>query len=144
MNVSLIGVYDSESDVMNVVKTYESEGFKTENFSILALEDTKMNAIQKETRIHHQHPASEEALGIISGFLTGISGGFMVPGLTVPGIGPLVAAGPLASYFEGTSPKDVKDLLLSCGLSEEEANQYFSKLKNGKILLFYEGRWRRP
>ncbi|MFS0646672.1 sulfate transporter [Siminovitchia sp. 179-K 8D1 HS] len=138
MNLSLIGVYDSESDVVTAVKTYELKGYKTEKFSVLALEEEKMNSIQTKTRIHHQHPASEEAFGIISGFLTGISGGFIVPGLTVPGIGPLIAAGPLAAYFEGTSRKDVKDLLLSCGLSEENANEYFSKLTSGKILLFYE------
>lgn len=140
MNLSLIGVYDSEQDVINMVKTCESKGFKTESFSVLALEDAKINSIQKETHIQHQHSSSEEAFGIISGFLTGISGGFIVPGLTVPGLGPLLAAGPLASYFEGTSHQDVKDLLLSCGLHEDEADACYSHLESGKILLFYAGK----
>lgn len=138
MNLSVMDVYNKEEEVIQAIQTYEKEGYQTDRFSVLALDDGKTDMIQKETKIHQQHPASEEALGIISGFLTGISGGFAIPGIAIPGIGPLMAAGPLASYIEGTSNQDVRDLLLSCGLDGEEADQYLSELKKGKIILFYE------
>jgi hypothetical protein len=138
MNLSVMGVYHTEKEVIEAIQTYEKEGYQTGRFSVLALDGGKTDLIQKETKVHPQHPASEEALGIISGFLSGISGGFAVPGMAIPGIGPLMAAGPLASYIEGTSRQDVKDLLLSCGLDEEKADEYLSGLKKGKIILFYE------
>ncbi|MFD1706648.1 general stress protein [Siminovitchia sediminis] len=138
MNRGLIGVYASEEEVINVIKTFLLEGFSEENFSILSVDRSKADMIERETHVHQTPVASEEAYGIISGFLTGISGGFAVPGLTVPGLGPIIAAGPLASWIEGKSHENVKDLLITSGLDEEEAERYADELNNGKIILFYE------
>ena len=138
MNFSVVGIYDTEKEVIGVIKTFLLEGFKEENFSVLAVDESKIGLIEKETNVHDKHVSSEEAYGIISGFLTGISGGFIVPGLTVPGLGPIIAAGPLASLIEGKSHKDVKDLLITSGLKEEDADRYADQLNEGKIILFYE------
>lgn len=138
MSISVVGIYDTEEEVIGVIKTFLLEGFKEENFSVLAVDESKTELIENETNVHDRHAASEEAFGIISGFLTGISGGFVVPGLTVPGLGPIIAAGPLASLIEGKSHKDVKDLLITSGLKAEEAKKYADQLYEGKIILFYE------
>ena len=139
MSMGVIGIYDTEEEVIQVIKTYLLKEYKENNFSVLAADSTKMNRIEEQTNVHDKHVASEEAFGIISGFLTGISGGFVVPGLTIPGLGPIIAAGPLASMIEGSSHHDVHDLLLAYGLSKEVANDYVNQLNNGKIILFYEG-----
>ncbi|VEF48094.1 Heat induced stress protein YflT [Bacillus freudenreichii] len=138
MDIGVVGIYDTEEEVIDVIKTFLLEGFQEENFSVLAVDESKTDLIEKETQVHDRHIASEEAFGIISGFLTGISGGFIVPGLTVPGLGPIIAAGPLASLIDGKSYKDIKDLLITSGLNEEEAERYAEQLNEGKIILFYE------
>lgn len=138
MDTYVLGIYDSEGEVINVIQTYLMEGFDKDNFSVLAVDESKTDLIEKETEVHDRHIASEEAYGIISGFLTGISGGFTVPGLTVPGLGPIIAAGPLASLIDGRSHRDIKDLLTTSGLNEEEAQRYADQLNDGKIILFYE------
>lgn len=138
MDIGVIGIYDTEEEVIDVIKTFLLEGFQEENFSVLAVDESKTDLIEKETQVHDRHIVSEEAFGIISGFLTGISGGFIVPGLTVPGLGPIIAAGPLASLIDGKSHKDIKDLLITSGLNEEEAERYAEQLNEGKIILFYE------
>lgn len=138
MDIGVIGIYDTEEEVIGVIKTFLMEGFREENFSVLAVDQSKTDVIEKETHVHDRHVASEEAFGIISGFLTGISGGFLIPGLTIPGVGPIIAAGPLASLIDGKSHRDVKDLLITSGLNEEEAEKYADQLYEGKIILFYE------
>lgn len=142
MNMGVIGVYENEEKVIEVIKTYLMEGFDQENFSVLAADSNKTDRIEKETNVHDTHVGSEEAFGIISGFLTGISGGFIIPGMTVPGIGPLLAAGPLASMIEGNRHNDLHDLLAACGIKYEQAEDYVQQLNEGKIILFYEGKER--
>ncbi|RST73007.1 hypothetical protein D4T97_014055 [Siminovitchia acidinfaciens] len=138
MDIGVVGIYDTEEEVIDVIKTFLLEGFQEENFSVLAVDESKTDLIEKEMQVHERHIASEEAFGIISGFLTGISGGFIVPGLTIPGLGPIIAAGPLASLIDGKSHKDIKDLLITSGLNEEEAERHAEQLNEGKIILFYE------
>lgn len=138
MDTSVVGIYNTEEEVINAIKTFLLEGFQKENFSVLAVDETKTDLIEEKTQVRERHIANEEAFGIISGFLTGISGGFIVPGLTTPGLGPIIAAGPLASLIDGRSHKDIKDLLTSSGLNEKEAEGYVDQLNGGKIILFYE------
>ncbi|MBD8007603.1 general stress protein [Bacillus norwichensis] len=138
MSFTVVGVYDTAEEVIDVIKTSIHEGFKEEKFSVLAADESKTEFIEQETNVHDRHAASEEAYGIISGFLTGISGGFIVPGLTVPGMGPIIAAGPLASLIQGKSHHDVKDLLITMGLNEGNTQKYVAHLNEGKIILFYE------
>ncbi|GIN92743.1 hypothetical protein J6TS1_20170 [Siminovitchia terrae] len=138
MDFAVVGIYDTAEEVIDVIKTCILEGFKEENFSVLATDESKTDFIEQKTNVHDRHAASEEAYGIISGFLTGISGGFIVPGLTAPGLGPIIAAGPLASLIQGKSHHDVKDLLVTMGLNEENVQKYVDHLNDGKIILFYE------
>lgn len=138
MDTRVIGIYDTEEELIDVIKTFLLEGYEEEDFSVLAMDQSKAESIEQETQVPERHVASEEAFGIISGFLTGISGGFIIPGLTIPGAGPMIAAGPLASLIEGKSHKDIMDLLVASGLNDEEASKYADQLKEGKIILFHE------
>jgi hypothetical protein len=81
---------------------------------------------------------NEAAYGTIAGFLSGIGGAIAVPGLGVPGIGPLLAAGPFASMFSEDSEEDLKELLMSLDLSERTAERYVQKVEQGSVMVFLE------
>lgn len=138
MSIQVIGIFNHEEEVIQIIKDSVREGREETKYSVLAVDEEKAERIEQETRVSEQHVISEEAFGLISGFLTGISGGFIVPGLIMPGYGPLIAAGPLASRIEGNSEKDIKDMLLSLNIDEATSDKITAELQAGKIVLLYE------
>src|SRR5690606_640014 len=92
--------------------------------------------------IEHHTKAPEGALtgvgvgGVIGGALGALAG---LGALAIPGIGPLIAAGPilaaLSTAAAGATVGGVAGALIGLGIPEFEARQYQGKLKDGNILL---------
>ena len=68
------------------------------------------------------------ALGGIAGLLAGVGA------LAIPGIGPVVAAGPLAATLGGAVTGGVAGGLLDLGIPENRGRFYEEELKKGKML----------
>jgi len=72
-------------------------------------------------------------LGGVLGWLAGIGA------LAIPGIGPLVAAGPLAAALSGAAVGGtvggITGALVGLGMPEYEAKRYEGKVKDGNILI---------
>jgi len=58
--------------------------------------------------------------------------------LAIPGIGPIVAAGPLAAALTGAVAGGVAGGLLDMGIPEEEGKRYEEDVKQGKVLAIVE------
>ncbi|HKX13267.1 MAG TPA: DUF3341 domain-containing protein, partial [bacterium] len=71
--------------------------------------------------------------GSVLGWLVGIGS------LAIPGIGPFIAAGPIMAALSGAAvgaaAGGLIGSLVGLGISEVEAKQYESKLKEGQILI---------
>ena len=72
------------------------------------------------------------ALGGVAGLLAGVGA------LAIPGIGPIVAAGPLAGVLSGAVTGGVAGGLIDLGIPEERGRQYEQELKKGGILAVIE------
>ena len=138
MQSKVLGVFDNEQEVIISIKAYESAGADPKNFSVLARDEDKTDYITEEMNVSEKRPANGEMFGILGGFLSGMSGGMVIPGMVTPGIGPYMAAGPIASAFTGDSYDDMKNMFTSLGLDEESAEGYIQELDEGKIILFQE------
>jgi hypothetical protein len=55
--------------------------------------------------------------------------------LTIPGVGPLVAAGPIIAALRDAAARGMAGALNSLGISGYQANRYEEKIKNGYILI---------
>ncbi|MDN4524417.1 general stress protein [Fictibacillus fluitans] len=141
MSKMVIGVYDSEREAIERIQALVDQGYRAKDISILAKDDEPMDRVAEKTNVSEEHldeDVNNAAYGTIAGFLSGIGGAIAVPGLGVPGIGPLLAAGPFASMFSDDSEEDLKELLMSLDLSERTADRYVQKIEEGSIMVFLE------
>jgi hypothetical protein len=92
---------------------------------------------------HEQHTKAPEgattgvvAGGVIAGVLGWLAG---IGTLAIPGVGPLVAAGPIMAALSGAAAGGaiggMAGALVGFGFPEYEAKQYEGKVKNGNILI---------
>ncbi|MBS4199077.1 general stress protein [Bacillus sp. FJAT-49732] len=136
MGSQIVGIFDSQQEVINEIKNYEAKGMERSKFSVLAKDESKTDYLTEKMDVDEQEPANEGAFGLLGGFLAGIGGGIAVPGMAIPGIGPLMAAGPIASAFVGNN-EDLRNMFISMG-NEELADRYMEELDAGKIILFLD------
>lgn len=57
-----------------------------------------------------------------------------VGALTIPGVGPIFAAGPIAGMLSGAATGGIAGGLVDWGIPAERSNFYEQKVKEGKIL----------
>jgi hypothetical protein len=87
------------------------------------------------------HDSSATATGLAAGGLIGGLGGLLIGLVTlaVPGVGPLLAAGPLAAALGGAAfgaaTGGLLGALIDAGFPEEEAAAYAADLERGHALL---------
>jgi len=67
-------------------------------------------------------------LGGVAGLLAGLGA------LTIPGLGPIVAAGPLAATLTGAVGGGLVGGLVDMGIPEERSQYFESKVREGRIL----------
>ncbi|MFC0189649.1 general stress protein [Fictibacillus aquaticus] len=141
MKRHIVGAYEKESEAVSAINSLTERGYNTKHISIVAKDDDTLEAIADKTHVKEERVVEDDldnaTYGTIAGFLTGIGGGIAVPGLGVPGVGPLLAAGPFASMFTHDE-KDFKEVLLELDLSEEEAERYTNDLIDGKIIVMVD------
>jgi outer membrane lipoprotein SlyB len=72
--------------------------------------------------------ATGGAIGGAAGLLAGVGA------LAIPGIGPLVAAGPIAAALSGAVTGGIAGGLIDWGIPEESGRRYEDRVKEGKIV----------
>lgn len=112
----------------------------TKNISVITRDDTdgevKTQEIKDETG---DGAISGAATGGVLGGLTGLAAGAI--SLVVPGVGPLVVTGPLVATWGltggalGALAGGLVGALVDAGVSQEEAEQYESKIMEGDVLV---------
>lgn len=122
----------------DVVERLKAAGFSNNDISVLMPNQTGT----KDFAINNQTKAPEGAatgagagavLGGALGWLTGIGA------LAIPGVGPLIAAGPIMAALSGAAVGGalggLTGALIGMGIPEYEAKKYEGKLKGGSVLI---------
>ncbi|QGP92874.1 hypothetical protein MGLY_22660 [Neomoorella glycerini] len=71
--------------------------------------------------------------GGVLGGLAGLAAG--AGALVVPGLGPLIAAGPIAGLLSGAATGGVAGGLIDWGIPEAEGREYENEIRQGKMLV---------
>jgi len=138
MKKSVFGILRNRAQAEAVVERLQATGFINDDVSML-FSDTSGT---KDFAIEHETKAPE-------GATTGGGTGFVVGGvlgwlagiglLAIPGVGPLIAAGPIMAALSGaavgTVVGGIAGALIGMGVPEFEARRYESKVKEGNILV---------
>ena len=139
MATTVIGVYDRLADAQDAVSELVSAGFTRENVSIVAA-DT-----EGRFKTYVGAPGDDAGDGVAAGAgigaVVGGLGGLLVGlgALAIPGIGPVLAAGPIASALigagVGAATGGLIGALVDEGVPEEQANLYAEGVRRGGTLV---------
>lgn len=138
MSQAVFGIADSDIRAGRVVEDLRAAGFTTDNVSILYPDRNGTRELRHDA--HSKAPEGATAGAgtgaVLGGALGWLSGAGM---LTIPGLGVLVAAGPilaaLSAAATGAAVGGVSGALLGYSVPEFEAKQYEAQLRDGNILI---------
>lgn len=93
-NKHIVGAYDTEHEAIQAVEKLRAEGYRPEDISVISKNKDDVEAVTEETGTKTEEGlGAGAATGGVLGGLTGLLAG--VGALAIPGIGPIVAAGPI-------------------------------------------------
>src|SRR5215210_2652088 len=136
---TVVGAFDGPNHAEQALNELKSVGFSPEQVSVVA-KDTG----EARTMVEGSDMAGAETTGAGTGaLLGGIGGGILgwlvgIGALAIPGIGPVVAAGALATTLGGAAVGAVTGgligALVGAGVPEEHARGYEEHVRGGRIL----------
>jgi hypothetical protein len=137
-NTAVFGLYSSAELAERAVDSLIAAGYDSAAISVLLPDSrsTKEFAHQKDTKAPEGTTAGVTAGGVIGGSLGVLAG---IGALAIPGVGPLIAAGPimagLAGLGVGGAVGGLVGALVGMGIPEYEAKRYEGQVKGGGTLL---------
>jgi hypothetical protein len=135
---ALFGVADSEAQAVSIFNQLLASGFAENDISALFpdLDRTRHFAHEQHTKAPEGATAGASGGAIIGGALGLLIG---LGALTIPGVGPVIAAGPIMSTLAGAgagaAAGGLAGALIGMGMPEYEAKQYEEKMNGGNILI---------
>ena len=124
----VIGVFDSHQQAEKAVSELRNQGFSTEEINIVSKERKRRNDTE--------FVDDDITDGALTGGTLGGIGGLMVGAgaLAIPGIGPIVAAGPIAAALSGAVAGGIAGGLIDWGIPAEVSRRYEQHVAEGGIL----------
>ncbi|MGE7601508.1 general stress protein [Peribacillus sp. NPDC097675] len=139
MDKRFIKIFDNENEALIAVNALKKEGYTSDQISVVAKDSKKLS-----NEVEEVSPTKTDGLiaGATAGGAVGLTGLLIgMSALAVPGIGPILAAGPLFATFGGAAAGaaagagGLEKPLMDYGLEKAEAKQYVEDIKGGKILV---------
>lgn len=123
----VIGVFRSQREAEQAVNELRRQGFSNQEINIVSKKHS-----ENETEFVEDDVTDGALTG---GTLGGIGGLLLGAGaLAIPGLGPIVAVGPIAAALSGAVAGGVAGGLIDWGIPEEVSRRYESSVKQGGIL----------
>jgi hypothetical protein len=135
---AVFGIYTTIAIADAATDTFVSSGFSASDISALLPENlgSKEIGTKKATKAPEGAAAGASSGAVLGGALGLLAG---VGALAIPGVGPLIAAGPivaaLAGLGVGGAVGGFTGALIGMGIPEYEAKRYEGRLQKGGILL---------
>lgn len=138
MDKAVIGLVDSQAQAETIVTALHGQGFANQAISVLFPDKsgTRDFAHEHNTKAPEGAVAGASAGGVIGGTIGLLAG---IGALAIPGVGPLIAAGPimaaLSGLAAGATVGGITGALVGLGIPEIEAKAYDGKIRGGNILI---------
>jgi Protein of unknown function (DUF3341) len=146
-NTAVFGIYSTTTEAEAAIDALQTAGFRSTDISVLFPE----NVVNKDLSPAKRTKAPEgAAAGGVSGAVLGGALGWLagMGMIAIPGVGPLIAAGPILSALAGVgiggTVAGITGALIGTGIPEHEAKKYEGRVKRGGILMSVhadDGEW---
>lgn len=141
MDKRVVGVFDNGDEAVQAIEGLKAQGYDRDAISVVARDRDDIDDIHDETGTKTEEglatgAATGGVLGGLAGFLAGVGA------LAIPGVGPILAAGPIAATLTGAAvgagAGGLTGALIGMGIPEDEADRYERDVKSGKILVLVD------
>jgi len=135
---AVFGIYSNLEKAESAVDHLLKEGFSQSDVSILVADSdtTRDFAHRKATKAPEGTATGATAGGVLGGTFALLVG---IGALAIPGLGPLIAAGPIMATLVGVGAGGalggLVGALVGAGIPEYEAKRYEGHVKNGGVLM---------
>lgn len=150
MAKTVVGLFESASDARQALQELRDAGFDGDDISLVANnargdygDDAEFNTTTRDGTVSEAEEGA--GLGATGGAVLGGLGGLLVGlgALAIPGIGPVIAAGTLATTLGttalgagiGAAAGGLTGALVGAGIPEEDANVYAEGVRRGDALV---------
>ncbi len=128
----------TEEQAVIIVNQLKEAGFSNDDVSVLLPDRAGSRDFAHEQ--HTKAPEGAAAGAVAGGVTVGVLGWLVgIGSLAIPGVGPLIAAGPIMAALGGVAAGGavggMAGALVGFGIPEYEAKQYVGKVKGGNILI---------
>ena len=137
----IVGTFDTDREAIACIENLKHLGFTADEISIISKDRDQSDYVVEKT---DTHAAEGAATGATTGGLIGGFGGVLtgIGALAIPGIGPIIAAGPIVAGITGAAAGagigGLAGALIGMGIPEEEAHRYNEHFEHGKILVLID------
>lgn len=129
---TVIGVFDKQGNAEQALKQIKKAGISEDKISMVVRDEENNNNANYMNQNLTNGTATGGALGGLAGLAASMGA------LAIPGIGPILAVGPIAAGLSGAAAGGIAGGLVDMGIPEERGNYYENEVKSGKILAAVE------
>ena len=137
---NVIGIFDNASQAHAAVERMINAGIDRDQISLVTRDSTQ-EMTHEETEERTSGAGKGAGIGAAVGGIGGLIAG--IAGLAIPGIGPILAAGPIAAALGGAlggaglgaAAGGLIGALTDMGVPEEQAREYEDHVRQGKTLV---------
>ncbi len=125
---TIIGVFEARSSAEKAVAALRQQGFSNEEINIIS---------KKQSQDDDTDVVDDDIMdGTLTGGTIGGIGGLLLGAgaLMIPGIGPILAVGPIAAAVGGAIAGGITGGLIDWGIPSEDSKRYEQEVVHGSIL----------
>ena len=141
MAKTVVGLFDDRAAAQNAVRELAAEGFRGDEVSLVSKKPDGKGVEVEYVEEDGREQIEDMAKGAGTGAAIGAGAALLLSltALSIPGIGPVLAAGPLAALIAGAGVGAAAGGLASgltrLGVEDDDANTYAEGLKRGGTLV---------
>jgi len=129
---TVVGLFRAREQAEEAIRELRARDFEEMDISLIARdEENRQNDSFSEQNLA-DGTVTGGAIGGLAGLLAGAGA------LLIPGIGPIIAAGPLAGALTGAVTGGIAGGLIDFGIPEEEGERYEQEIHRGNIMVAVE------
>jgi hypothetical protein len=143
MAKTVVGLMNTREEADQVVRDLVNMGFNRDSISLVARDTDKRG--EGRTAGRERSESGDVAKGAGTGAAIGGGAGLLVglAAFAIPGVGPIIAAGPIATALAGlgvgAAAGGIIGALVNIGVPEEDAQYYAEGVRRGGILVTVSG-----
>jgi len=137
---TVVGIFDGQNDAEKALNALKDAGFTPDQVSVVAKDTSETKTMVERSDMGGAETTGAGTGALMGGLFGGAAGWLIgIGALAIPGIGPIVAAGALATTLGGAAVGAVAGgligALVGAGIPEDDARAYETHVKEGRILI---------